>query len=198
MNLETQKDAVTKAATTATSKAKEISTAAVSTAADTTSTAGDMVKDYGSLATDAAKTWIETGFGFAEMGLSTVKDFQLGDKNVGERAQATVDTVQEKIDVDQIQDQVAKMRHQMESVMSTWKDSFRPSEADTAVKTPTKKAPVKKASVTKTTVKKAPAKKAPVKKASVTKTTVKKAPAKKAAAKKTTVKKTTVSKTASK
>jgi hypothetical protein len=184
MNLETQKDAVTQAATSATSKAKEISTAAVSTAADTTSSAGDMVKDYGSLATDAARTWIETGFGFAEMGLSTVKDFQLGDKNVGERAQATVDTVQDKIDVDQIQDQVAKMRHQMESVMSTWKDSFRPSGADTAVKT----APAKKATATKT-----PAKKAPAKKASVTKTTVKKAPAKK-----TTVKKTTVKKTASK
>lgn len=194
MNLETQKDAVTKAATTATSKAKEISTSAVSTAADSTSSAGDMVKDYGSLATDAAKTWIETGFGFAELSLSTVKDFQLGDKNVGERAQATVDTVQDKIDVDQIQDQVAKMRHQMEAVMSTWKDSFRPSAADSAVRT----SPVKKATVTKT-----PTKKAPVKKASVTKTTVKKAPAKKAPAKKatarkTTVKKTTVSKTASK
>ncbi len=178
MNLETQKDAVTQAATTATSKAKEISSAAVSTAADTTSSAGDMVKDYGSLATDAAKTWIETGFGFAEMGLSTVKDFQLGDKNVGERAQATVDTVQDKIDVDQIQDQVAKMRHQMESVMSTWKESFRPSTADTAVKA----APAKK---------KAAPKKTASKKASATKTTVKRAPAKKAAAKKTTTAKKT-------
>jgi hypothetical protein len=184
MNLETRKEAVTKAATTATSKAKEVSTAAVSTAADTTSNAGDMVKDYGSLATDAAKTWIETGFGFAEMGISTVKEFQLGDKNVAERAQATVDTVQDRIDVDQIQDQVAKMRHQMENVMSTWKDSFRPSTTDTTVKT----APVKKA----------PARKAPARKATVTKKTVKKAPATKATAAKTPAKKTPAKKTASK
>ncbi|MGI9586208.1 MAG: hypothetical protein ACR2N7_11530, partial [Acidimicrobiia bacterium] len=154
---------------------------------------------YGSLATVTAKEWIETGFGFAEMSILTVKEFQLGDKNVAERARATVDTVQDKIDVDQIQDQVSKMRHQMENVMSTWKDSFRPSTSDTTVKA----APAKKATATKTTVKTAPAKKAPAKKATATKTTTKKAPAKKTTAKKetapkTTAKKTTAKKTASK
>ena len=60
-----------------------------------------------------------------------------------------------------------------------------PKKADTKkIKTPVKKATVKKAPAKKATVKKAPAKKAPVKKATVKKAPAKKAPVKKAPAKK--------------
>jgi len=113
-----------------------------------------------------------------------VSELPLGDKKVGERAHETVGTVQDKIDVDQIQDQVAKLRDQIEHVLGSWKESFRPAThddaaataskdvADTAKKTTaTKTAAAKKTAATKATTAK--------KKTTATKT---------AAAKKTTTK----------
>ena len=86
----------------------------------------------------------------AEATVDSVKEFQIGDKKVAERATATVHSVSdrvehvsERIDVEQIQDQVAKLRHQMEGVVGTWKESFRPSEG--AAPARSKKAPAKAA-----------------------------------------------------
>jgi hypothetical protein len=135
-------------------------------------------------ATDVFKSFFEKAQNLTGKGFEKVGEVQVGDKNVGERAQATVDTVQDKIDVDQIQDQVAKLREQMEHVLVSWKDSFRPSS--TVTEEVTEKAATKKATTAKkTATKKATtAKKTATKKAPATKATAKKAPAKKAAAKK--------------
>ena len=60
---------------------------------------------------------------------TSVKDFEIADKKVAEHAQTTVETVSEAIDVEQLQDQVTKLRHQMEGVLQNWADTFRPSDS---------------------------------------------------------------------
>lgn len=205
MNLDQPMEVVTKAAktvgdttTTATTKVREYSTSAATTVADGTSVAADRAVAFGTdtaaTVSATAKNLLEQTKEFTVTAYGSIKEFPLGDKKVGERAQATVDTVSDKIDVEQIQDQVSKLRHQMESVLSTWKDTFRPADQSAApaapatekpaTKTTAKKAPATKAS-TKTTAKKAPAKKTAAKKAPATKATTKKAPAKKTTTKKT-------------
>ena len=92
-----------------------------------------------------------------------------------------VDEIAARMDLEQVQVQVSKLRDQLEDMLSTWRTSFRPVEkqavkvapavADT-VKAETPKTPAKKTAARKATAKKAPAKKAVTKKAS---------PAKKAA-----------------
>ena len=92
-----------------------------------------------------------------------------------------VDGIAARMDLEQVQVQVSKLRDQLEDMLSTWRTSFRPVEkqavkvaaavADT-VKAETPKTPAKKTAARKATAKKAPAKKAVTKKAS---------PAKKAA-----------------
>jgi hypothetical protein len=97
-----------------------------------------------------------------------------------------VEELQERLDLDNIQTQVEKLRDQLESALVNWRESFAPAapaKPATAAKKPVAKATVKKAPAkkpaAKATVKKAPAKKAPAKKPAA-KATVKKAPAKKA------------------
>jgi predicted flap endonuclease-1-like 5' DNA nuclease len=156
---------VTESTTVATDKATEYGSAAATALGEAVQSFYESGKD---LASQLVVNIKEFQFGEtkvaerAEATVETVKDFQLGDKKVGERASKTVHTVSdrvenvsERIDVEQIQDQVAKLRHQMEGVVGTWKDSFRPSDAPA---TPTtKKAAAPKAK--KATVKKAAAKK---------------------------------------
>ena len=94
---------------------------------------------------------------------------------------SVVEEVQSRVDLDKVQDRVEKLRDQLETSMTTWREGFAPGGK------PAEKAPAKKAPATKTATK-APAKKAPAKKPAAkkpaTKTTAKKAPAKKAPAKK--------------
>jgi hypothetical protein len=147
-----------------------------------------MTVEFGLTAADAAfealKVLMDKAMVLTDKGFDKVNDVQVGQKNVGERVQATVDTVEEKIDVDQLQHQVAKLRDQMEHVLVSWKGSFRPSATITEVEveaTP----PVKKAAPKKTTPKKASVKKASTaKKATPKKAAVKKTPATKATTKK--------------
>lgn len=85
-----------------------------------------------------------------------------------------VDEIAARMDLEQVQVQVSKLRDQLEDMLSTWRTSFRPVEkqavkvvgamADTVKSEPAKKATVK-ASTKKTTGKKAAVKKAAVKKA---------------------------------
>jgi hypothetical protein len=155
MILETQKNAATKAAKSVTDATVSVTEKAM----DLGTTAGQKATEMGSSAvtsiTGTATEVFHTGSDLASKGILRVKEFKLGEKNVGERAQATVETVSERIDMDQFQDQVAKLRHQMESVMGTWKDTFRPAASTakqaTATKSPAKKAPAKKATTTRTT-----------------------------------------------
>jgi hypothetical protein len=87
---------------------------------------------------------------------------QLKDRNV-------VEELEQRINIDKVQDRVEHLRDQLETTLNNWRESFAP-EGEKKAEEP-KKAPV---------AKKAPAK-APA---------AKKAPAKKTTAKKTTAKKT--------
>lgn len=80
----------------------------------------EMISDY-------LESLFESGKEATVKGVDSVKEFQVGEKNVAEHAQATVDTVSDAIDVEQLQDQVTKLRHQMEGVLQSWAESFRPS-----------------------------------------------------------------------
>ena len=157
INLETQKENVTKAAKTVVDGTKTASTKAV-----------DLSTDAATTATDKAKELLALTKEFAGTGLDKVTAVKLGDKNVGEHVDATVGSVQSAVDVDQITEQVAKLREQIESVLGTWKESFRPSQDDVKddVEAPkaktTAKPAAKKATTTKATAKPA-AKKAAAK-----------------------------------
>jgi DNA-binding protein HU-beta len=200
IDLSTQKETATKAAKDVSDstveyagKAKDIGMSSAKSATDSANDYLDKTLELGLTAADAAveaiKLLMEQAMAFTDRGFEKVSDVQVGQKNVGERVQATVDSVEEKIDVDQLQDQVAKLREQMEHVLISWKDSFRPSSTVTEVvaeekvpakKAVTKQAPAKKATVKRTTTKKT----APKKTSTAKKATAKKAPATKATAKK--------------
>ncbi|MGI9528280.1 MAG: helix-hairpin-helix domain-containing protein [Acidimicrobiia bacterium] len=149
---------VTESTTVATDKATEYGTAAATALGEAVQTFFESGKELASqLVVSIKDQFGETKVAErAEATVETVKDFQLGDKKVGERASETVhsvsdrvENVSDKIDVEQLQDQVAKLRHQMEGVVGNWKDSFRPSDAPEAPKT--KKAAAKKSDLTKVT-----------------------------------------------
>ena len=199
MNLEMPETA-TKAVQTVTettgkvgAKAREYGDVATETLKGATETAQSVVTEYGGSAvttvTGTATSLFDQTRELAKKGFVRVKDFQVGDKNVGERAQATVETVSERIDVEQLSDQVKKARHQMEGALSTWLETFRPSTKEPAEKPAAKKPAAKKAT---TTAKKPAAKKATTT-AKKTTTAAKKPAAKKATttAKKPAAKKTT-------
>lgn len=101
----------------------------------------------------------------------------------------------QRVDVDQFQEQVGKLRHQLEDIIESWRSNFTPdSEKPTKVTIEVGAAP--KAKPAPAAAKKAPAKKAAPKKAPA-KATAKAATApKKAAAKKPAAKTATATKTA--
>jgi hypothetical protein len=88
-----------------------------------------------------------------------------------------VDDLAAKVDFDQVQEQVSKLRDQLEDLISTWRASFRPEKAETA------KSPANGEGAVKATAQPAPKTAAAVKKAPAKKAAAKKAPAKKAAPK---------------
>ncbi|MEX2279512.1 MAG: hypothetical protein WEA76_05430 [Acidimicrobiia bacterium] len=109
-----------------------------------------------------------------------------------------IDELTSKVDFDQMQTQVNKLRDQLEDIVSTWRANFRPAGAEkvtvsasvtTAAKTPAAKAPAAKASTAKTTAAKKPAAKKPAAKKPAARTTAAKKPAAKTAAKTTAAKK---------
>jgi len=164
IKLDTQREAVAKAAkaltdTTVSAGAKVmdigVSTVKTMNSSPAASRARELGSSAATTATDTAKTVFAKVQSATERGIETVGGLPIGDKKVAERAQETVDTVQEKIDVEQIQGQVAKLRDQIESVLGAWKDSFRPS-APVIETASSKKTPAAKAS----TAKKTPAAKA--------------------------------------
>jgi len=200
IDTETQRETATKAVQTIADsttdfavKAKDLGMSSAKTATESASDYMGIAMELGGSAADSAtdllKTVVERAQTLTGRSLDKISEVSVGDKNVGERFQATVETVEEKIDVDQIQDQVAKMRDQMEKVLGSWKDSFRPSTTVTDAPVPTtpakKAAPKKPTTKASTTTKKAPVKKAAPKKTTTkASTATKKAPAKKTAAKK--------------
>ncbi len=138
IDVTTQKEAVTKAAKDVSDstvdfagKAKDLGMSSAKSATETAGDYMDKAMELGSTsadsATDVFKSFMEKAQSLTGKSIEKVSEVKVGEKKVGERAQATVDTVQDKIDVDQIQDQVAKLREQMEHMLGSWKDSFRPS-----------------------------------------------------------------------
>lgn len=119
----------------------------------------------------------------ADVGDVTRREFEVwvkeGEKLAKKLSDAKmVEELGERMDLDQIQDQVEKLRDQLEGVLGNWRDSFRTEVAPAAK--PAAKAPATR----KPAAKKPAAKKAPAKKPAA-----KKPAAKKPAAKKTTAKK---------
>lgn len=106
-----------------------------------------------------------------------------------------IDEISERVDLDQVQEQVSKLRDQLEDLLATWRTNFRPgaklevevsvTEAASKPAAP-KKAPAKKATATataKTTSSGTAAKKPAAKKPAAKKPAAKKPAAKKSTAK---------------
>ncbi len=126
--------------------------------------------------------------------VSTAKDQFTAAADEGERMATTVrknavvEEISSRIDLDDIQDRVDKLRDQLEDALANWREGFRPeTEAKTApVKTETAKVTSKPAARKPAARKPAAAKTAAPKTAAAKSSTAKKAPAKKAPAKATT------------
>ncbi len=93
---------------------------------------------------------------------------------------SVVEELSERVDLDQIQDQVERLRDQLEAVLGNWRESFRPD------KPATKKTAAKKPAAKKTAAKRPAAKRTAAKKPAAKRTATKKPAAKKPAAKKPT------------
>jgi len=134
------------------------------------------VREYGARMTENAQEQLDA---FAGEGEKFAKDL---------RSRNYVEELQERVDIEHIQERVEKLRDQLETTLTNWRESFTP-ETERAKAASAAEAPAKKASATKPAAKtaavKAPAKKAPAKKAPAktapakTTATARKTPAKK-------------------
>lgn len=133
---------------------------------------GRKVKDFSTKMMTGAQGQIDE---YAVEGEKVTK--QLKDRSV-------VEELEQRMNIDKVQDRVEQLRDQLENTLNNWRESFAP-ETETKVETPKKAAPAAKKATTKAPAKKAPAaKKATTKSAAKKAPTAKKAPAKKPAAKK--------------
>lgn len=139
------------------------------------------VKDFGTKMVSEAQNQMDE---YATEGEKVTK--QIKDRNV-------VEELEQRMNIDKVQDRVEQLRDQLENTLNNWRESFTPAAEEVAKKPATVKPAAKKATATKPAAKKAPAKKAAAKKPAAKKATTK-ATAKKAPAKKTPAKKATASK----
>lgn len=139
----------------------------------------DKMMEAGNKLTGAAKSQFET---LAEEGEKFASEL---------RSSEMADDIQEFVSVDQIQDTVGKLREQLESALTSWRETFNP---DGPVKVKTTRAKTAKPAATKTAAKKSAAKAkitGPARKKSTTRSSAKataKKPASRPAAKKSTPK----------
>ncbi|HEY5891305.1 MAG TPA: hypothetical protein VIW94_11495, partial [Acidimicrobiia bacterium] len=98
--------------------------------------------DYTKVAGKAFETWASEG----EKVVARVSDNK------------TVEEITAKVDLDQVQEQVGKLRTQLEDMLATWRASFRP--ATESAKPAAKKASASKASASKASASEAAAPKA--------------------------------------
>ena len=127
----------------------------------------ELTSDLGDISRRELQEWIKEGERITK---------RLSDKKV-------IEELSERVDLEQIQDQVERLRDQLESVLSSWRDSFRPDKPAArkpAAKKPATRKPAAKKPAAKPTAKKPAAKKPTAKKPAARK------PAAKPAAKKTT------------
>ncbi|MDX1469262.1 MAG: hypothetical protein R3258_07965 [Acidimicrobiia bacterium] len=106
-----------------------------------------------------------------------------------------VEEISSKVDLDQAKEQVGKLRDQLEDMISTWRQSFRPDkgEDDVETKAPASK-PAAKTSAAKKPAAKKPAAKKPAAKKPAAKTSAAKTTKSTSAAKKSTAKTASASK----
>jgi hypothetical protein len=110
-----------------------------------------------------------------------------GETTVGRLTDSkSIDEITTRVDFDQVQEQVNKLRDQLEDLVATWRSNFRPAtEAPAqAAEKPAAKAPEAKPAAKATTAKKPAAKKPAAKKPAAKKPAAKATTAKKPAAKK--------------
>lgn len=106
-----------------------------------------------------------------------------GEKLVaGIREGKMVEEISQKVDLDQAKEQVSKLRDQLEDMLDTWRQSFRPEQASTpatpAPKTAAATKPAAKSSAAKTSTTKKPAAKSSAAKTTKSSSAAKKSPAK--------------------
>lgn len=70
-----------------------------------------------------------------------------------------VSEINTRVDLDNVGDRVGKLRHQMEEMLTNWREGFRPEEKKSGGRKPAGKAPAKKAAAKRPTAKKSTAKK---------------------------------------
>ncbi len=128
------------------------------------------------------------------------KEFELwadeGEKLMAKLSeQKVVEDISARVDLDEIQERVGKLRDQLEDILSSWRESFAPHEEVEKPKVEVEEKPAAKKPAAKTTAAKKPAAKtAPAKKPAAKTTAAKKPAAKTTAAKKPAAKATTASK----
>ncbi|MFP5331339.1 MAG: hypothetical protein ACLGHX_03095 [Acidimicrobiia bacterium] len=148
----------------------------------------EKVGDNASTATSDLKGRVDTWAGEGEKFLGKVTDTK------------AIDELTSKVDFDQVQTQVNKLRDQLEDIVSTWRSNFRPEvekvkveaavtaeKTETPASAPAEKATAAKSTAAKTTTAKSTATKKPAAKT----TTAKKPAAKKPAGAKPAAKKAT-------
>jgi len=137
------------------------------------------------------------------------KEFDLwadeGEKLIGKISeQKVVEDLSARVDLDEIQERVGKLRDQLEDILTSWRESFSPSETvekpvvEVEKKPVAKKPAAKTAAARKPAAKTAPARKPAAKKAPASKPVAKATAAKKPAAKATAAKKPAAEATAAK
>jgi cell division septation protein DedD len=132
----------------------------------------EFTSDLGDISRREMQEWIKEGERITK---------RLSDKKV-------VEELSERVDLEQIQDQVERLRDQLESVLGSWRDSFRPDKPaarKAAAKKPATRKPAAKKPAAKKPAPKPAAKKPAAKKPAAKKPATRK-PAAKPAAKKTT------------
>lgn len=90
-----------------------------------------------------------------KMGKSAQKQFEAwvveGEKLTQQlRDGKVVDEIKDRVDFEQIQGRVEKLRDQLEDVLSNWRDNFKPQDAEKAEATPKPKKAATKKATTKT------------------------------------------------
>lgn len=156
------------------------------------------VNERSSSASEDVKGRIDVWAGEGEQFLGRVTDTK------------AIDELTSKVDFDQMQTQVNKLRDQLEDIVSTWRANFRPetktpekvtvsetAAAKPAAKTTTQPAASKATTSKKTTAAKKPAAKTTAAKKPAAKSTAAKKPAAKSTASKSTASKSTTAKKAS-
>ena len=136
---------------------------------------------------------------YTEAANKTIDDWASeGEKVVaGIREGKVVEEISQKVDLDQAKEQVSKLRDQLEDMLETWRQSFRPEKTEEkavpaapdkpaadkpAAKKPANKKPAAKTSAAKTSAAKKPANKTSAARTTKSSTATKKSPAKKTAA----------------